>query len=85
MRSFDFDWIVYVRRRDPIQINPSEKAFYYVRILENPTCSWSTYDAIKTKSKLPEGCPATIQERAWSSPVWYEPNDSPTLNQYVET
>ena len=58
---------------DP-DFKPSEKAFYYVRVLENPTCRWSTYDAIQTKSKLPEGYPATIQERAWSSPIWYEPN-----------
>ena len=58
---------------DP-EFNPSQKAFYYVRVLENPTCRWSTYDAIRAKSKVPDGYPATIQERAWSSPIWYEPN-----------
>lgn len=58
---------------DP-EFNPSQKAFYYVRVLENHTCRWSTYDAIRAKSKVPDGYPATIQERAWSSPIWYEPN-----------
>lgn len=58
---------------DP-EFNPSQKAFYYVRVLENPTCRWSTYDAIKTKLKVPDGYPATIQERAWSSPIWYAPS-----------
>lgn len=51
----------------------ADRAFYYARVFENPTCRWSTYDAIKLKAKLPEGYPAVIQERAWSSPIWYEP------------
>ena len=57
---------------DP-NFKPADRAFYYVRVLEDPTCRWSTYDAIKLKTKLPEGYPAVIQERAWSSPIWYEP------------
>jgi hypothetical protein len=51
----------------------SDRAFYYARVFENPTCRWSTYDAIATKSARPLGFPATIQERAWSSPIWYTP------------
>lgn len=39
---------------DP-NFNPSDRAFYYVRVLENPTCRWSTYDALKAKAKLPDG------------------------------
>ena len=58
---------------DP-NFKPADRAFYYVRVLENPTCRWSTYDAIKLKTKVPEGYPAVIQERAWSSPIWYEPS-----------
>jgi hypothetical protein len=58
---------------DP-DFDPSKRAFYYVRVLENPTCRWSTYDALKAKAPLPENYPATIQERAWSSPIWYEPS-----------
>ncbi len=44
--------------------------FYYARVLENPTCRWSTWDAIKAGVALRLGLPETIQERAWTSPVW---------------
>jgi Protein of unknown function (DUF3604) len=57
---------------DP-DFKPSERAFYYARALENPTCRWSTYDALKAKLPLPESVPSAIQERAWSSPIWYTP------------
>ena len=59
---------------DP-DFNPDEKAVYYVRVLEIPTPRWSTYDAAKTGVALPDGLPATIQERAWSSPIWYSPDN----------
>ena len=51
--------------------DPTVKAFYYVRVLENPTCRWSTWDAIKTGNEPREDLKKTIQERAWSSPIWY--------------
>jgi hypothetical protein len=51
----------------------SQYAFYYVRVLEIPTPRWSTRDAAKLGVPIPEGLPATIQERAWSSPIWYSP------------
>lgn len=57
---------------DP-DFKPSEHAFYYARVLENPTCRWSTYDALKAKLPIPESVPPVIQERAWSSPIWYTP------------
>ena len=57
--------------RDP-EFDGSQRAFYYVRVLQNPTCRWSTWDAIRNGLPLLTDVPAVIQERAWSSPVWYE-------------
>jgi len=59
--------------RDP-DFNPKEKSFYYVRVLENPTCRWSTWDAIKNGFESRPDLHKTIQERAWSSPIWYTPS-----------
>jgi len=57
---------------DP-DFDPKLKAVYYVRVLEIPTPRWSTYDAAKLGVEPPTGVPATIQERAYSSPIWYTP------------
>ena len=57
---------------DP-DFDPNIKAVYYVRVLEIPTPRWSTYDAAKLGVAPPEGVPASIQERAYSSPIWYTP------------
>lgn len=53
--------------------DPSQDAFYYVRALQNPTCRWSTYDAIRLGRDPDPRVPATIRERAWSSPIWIDP------------
>ncbi len=58
--------------RDPSFV-PDQRAFYYVRVLENPTCRWSTWDAVRAGVPPRESLKATIQERAWSSPIWYVP------------
>jgi hypothetical protein len=48
-------------------------AFYYVRLLQIPTPRWSTYDAVKLGIPPRKDLPVSIQERAWSSPIWYTP------------
>ncbi len=45
-------------------------AAYYVRVLENPTCRWSTWEALKNGTPPREDVPLTIQERAYTSPIW---------------
>jgi len=67
---------------DP-NFEPDEQAFYYVRVLENPTCRWSTYHCNDNGVTCPqpegsefEGCcelQPSIQERAWTSPIWAKP------------
>ena len=57
--------------RDP-EFRTGEHAFYYVRVLEIPTPRWTAYDAkVYGLGKLPSGVPTVIQERAYSSPIWY--------------
>jgi hypothetical protein len=72
--------------RDP-DFDPAEPAFYYARVLENPTCRWSQHlcaaarvDCTAPETVAPgfEGCcdplhRPTVQERAWTSPIWYAP------------
>jgi hypothetical protein len=58
--------------QDP-DFDAGQHAFYYVRGLENPTCRWSTWDAIRAGVAPREDLQATIQERIWSSPIWIAP------------
>lgn len=72
--------------QDP-EFNPGQRAYYYARVLENPSCRWSTYvcnaQAVDCSSpqvltdKEAQCCnadmPKTVQERAWTSPIWYSP------------
>ena len=58
--------------RDPT-FRVDQAAVYYVRVLEIPTPRWSTLRAIEYGLPLPTDVPATLQQRAWSSPIWYTP------------
>ena len=59
--------------KDP-DFNPNETAFYYVRAIEIPTPRHSLLDAIALGIPVSETKePATLQERAYSSPIWYNP------------
>jgi hypothetical protein len=58
--------------QDP-DFDPEEAAFYYLRVLEIPTPRWTTYDAVFFNIDRPDNVPATIQDRAYTSPIWYTP------------
>ena len=64
--------------QDP-DFDPAMSAVYYARVLENPSCRWSHYDCLTLpKDQRPPSCsdpelPWQIQERAWTSPIWYQP------------
>lgn len=64
---------------DP-EFDRQQHAFYYMRVVENPTARWSTLDCLRIPlAQRPDVCavdsstPKTIQEMAWSSPIWYTP------------
>ncbi|KJS24272.1 MAG: hypothetical protein VR75_16160 [Hyphomonadaceae bacterium BRH_c29] len=59
---------------DP-DFDPARRSAYYVRVLENPSCRWSTWDAARNGTPPNPDMPVLIQERAWTSPVWYNPQD----------
>lgn len=52
-----------------------QKSFYYVRVLQLPTARWNLYDEIREGVKFPKATPKTLIERAWSSPIWYNPQN----------
>jgi hypothetical protein len=82
--------------RDP-EFDPRQRAFYYVRVLENPTCRWSARlcneqgvdctDPDSVPSEFVWCCNSlyarTIQERAWTSPHWYQPEGIARLNGHI--
>lgn len=67
--------------RDP-EFDPAQPVAYYARVLENPSCRWSQRECLALpESERPATCsdgfdPKTIQERAWTSPIWYRPAPS---------
>lgn len=59
---------------DP-EFDPAQNAFYYARVLENPTCRWSTWDAIRANVEPNPKLAKTVQERAYTSPIWFTPTN----------
>jgi hypothetical protein len=57
---------------DP-DFNASQRAFYYVRVIEIPTPRWTAYDKKFFNNKMPKGAEMVTQERAYTSPIWYTP------------
>lgn len=57
---------------DP-KFDPSEPAFYYVRVIEIPTPRWTAYDSKFFNITMPEETPMEVQDRAYTSPIWYTP------------
>ena len=60
---------------DP-EFNPSIRAFYYVRVIEIPTPRWVLFDALRYGAKMLPGTELKAQERAYSSPIWFNPKKS---------
>ena len=58
--------------KDP-DFDPKQPAFYYGRVLEIPTPRWPAYDAVRFKIPIPKGVRTITQERAYTSPIWYNP------------
>jgi hypothetical protein len=58
--------------KDP-EFDPSQRAFYYGRVLEIPTPRWTAYDAKYFGVQMPKEAPMTTIERAYTSPIWYTP------------
>jgi hypothetical protein len=58
--------------RDP-DFDPKQRAFYYGRVIEIPTPRWTAYDAKRFGVTMPKEVPMTLQERAYTSPIWYTP------------
>ena len=58
--------------KDP-DFDPAERAFYYVRVIEIPSPRWTAYDAKHFGVEMPAEIPMTVQDRAYTSPIWYRP------------
>ncbi len=57
---------------DP-DFDPAQRAWYYARVIEIPSPRWSTYEAFRFEVEPPAGAPVSTQERAYTSPIWYDP------------
>jgi len=57
---------------DP-DFDPNQRAFYYARVIEIPKPRWTAYDAKHFGTQMPGHVPMVVQDRAYSSPIWYQP------------
>ncbi|MCZ6831224.1 MAG: DUF3604 domain-containing protein [Gammaproteobacteria bacterium] len=57
---------------DP-DFDPKLQAFYYVRVIEIPTPRWTSYDEVRYGISMPDVVKRTVQDRAYTSPIWYTP------------
>jgi len=57
-----------------LNYNQNQNAFYYIRVIQNPTCRWSTYDSLRIGKEAPKNFAPTVNEMAWSSPIWISKN-----------
>jgi hypothetical protein len=60
--------------KDP-DFDPTQRAFYYARVIEIPTPRWTAYDQVRFGIKMSPEVPMTQQERGWTSPIWYTPGE----------
>jgi hypothetical protein len=60
--------------KDP-DFDPKQRAVYYARVIEIPTPRWTAYDAKRYSVKMPDEVPMITQERAYTSPIWYTPEN----------
>ena len=58
--------------KDPA-VNPQERAFYYIRVMQIPTPRWTAYDAKRFGIQMSDYVPMTVIDRAYTSPIWYAP------------
>ncbi|MEP5567928.1 MAG: DUF3604 domain-containing protein [Halioglobus sp.] len=58
--------------QDP-DFDPKQSAFYYVRVIEIPTPRWTAYDAKFFNVEMPNDTTMILQDRAYTSPIWYTP------------
>jgi len=58
--------------KDP-DFDPAERAFYYARVLQIPTPSWQLHDEVRFGERMPDDIPREVQDRVYTSPIWYRP------------
>jgi hypothetical protein len=66
------DVMLMVHWKDP-EFDPKQRAFYYVRVIEIPTPRWTAYDAKRFGITMPNEVTMIVQDRAYTSPIWYTP------------